>query len=188
MATKKFLWVDLEMTGLDETRDVIIEFAAIVTDIDLKSLEEYHAIVFQPPEKLAQMDEWCTKTHGESGLTAQIPNGKPLAKVEEEICELLSRHFTQKGKEHRPILAGNSISQDRKFIDRYMKDFSSRLHYRMVDVSSYKEIFKHRWGLEFKKENKHRAIDDIKESIRELDFYLGYVHPKSDSSSNQTGQ
>jgi oligoribonuclease len=169
MSSKKFFWLDMEMTGLDEKIHKIIEVAAVVTDIDFKTLEEYEAIVFQPPEALALMDEWCVKTHGESGLTAKIPNGKKLVDVENELIALIDRHFS---KDEKIVLCGNSIGNDKRFIEHEMKDFSKRLHYRLIDVSSFKEIFRTKYGIQFNKQNKHRAVDDIYESIEELKYYL----------------
>ena len=172
--SKKLLWVDLEMTGLDDLKDSILEVAAIVTDIELKPLEELHRVVFQTPEVLENMNDWCKKTHGESGLTAAIPNGTPLPQVEKELLALIDRHFASN---ERPVLCGNSIGNDRRFIDRYCADLSKRLHYRMIDVSSFKEVYRDRFGIEFKKKNSHRAVDDILESIRELEHYLSFVKP-----------
>ncbi len=170
---KKLFWVDLEMTGLDEKYDAIIEVAVVITDYDFKPLEEYSRVVFQPPAILARMDEWCTKTHGESGLTALIPNGSPLADVEKDLIQLADRHWDKKD---RIVLTGNSIGNDKRFIDAYMPDFAKRLHYRVIDVSSYKEIFREKWGIKVDKKNKHRAVGDIHESIRELETYLSYVN------------
>ena len=169
---KRLLWIDLEMTGLDETQDSILEVAAIVTDVALKPLEELHRVVFQPPAVLESMNDWCKKTHGESGLTAAVPNGTQLPQVEKELLDLISRHFSEKD---RPVLCGNSINNDRRFIDRHMQALSRRLHYRMIDVSSFKEVFRDRYAVEFKKKNTHRAVDDILESIRELEHYLSFV-------------
>lgn len=173
---KHWFWLDLEMTGLDDTNDVILEVAAIVTDTDLKPLGELHRIVFQTPEVLARMNDWCVKTHGASGLTAAVPGGMPLGEVEKELLALCDRFYTAKD---RIVLTGNSIGNDRRFVDRYLPEFSKRLHYRMIDVSSFKEIFRDRYGMEFKKNNTHRAIDDVRESIKELEHYLSYVHPKT---------
>lgn len=169
---KKLLWVDLEMTGLDESQHHIIEAAAMITNYELEILDQYHSVVYQPPEVIAKMDDWCKKTHGESGLTKQIPVGKQLKEVEEDLLKLLDRHFP---KEQRVVLAGNSIWNDRRFIDRYMPLFAGRLHYRLVDVSSFKEVFRERYGVKLNKTNQHRAVDDIRESIAELKTYLAYV-------------
>ena len=170
---KALFWVDLEMTGLDEAVDTILEVAVVVTDLDMKPLEEYHRVVFQPAEVIAAMNDWCKKTHGESGLTALIPSGLPLAQVEKELLELISRHY---GNKERVVIVGNSVGNDKRFIDKYMLEVSRRLHYRLIDVSSFKEIYRDKYGLSFAKKNAHRAVDDIHESIRELSFYLSYVN------------
>ncbi|NDD93221.1 oligoribonuclease [bacterium] len=182
--SKRLLWIDLEMTGLDDQKDKILEVAAVVTDLELKPIEEFHRVVFQPPEVLAAMNDWCKKTHGESGLTAACATGTPLEEVERELLLLLGRHYSAND---RPVLCGNSIGNDRRFIDRYCHDFSKRLHYRMIDVSSFKEIYRERWGIEFKKKNSHRAVDDILESIRELEHYLSFVKipPSADKTATE---
>jgi oligoribonuclease len=169
---KRLFWIDLEMTGLDEINDKILEVAIVITDLDFKPIEEYHRVVFQTPEVLSNMNDWCKKTHGESGLTAAVPNGTPLETVENEILELASRHFPG---QDRIVLAGNSVGNDKRFIDRYMPNMAKRLHYRLIDVSSFKEVFREKYNLAFHKKNAHRAVDDIYESIRELTFYLSYV-------------
>ena len=169
-----YFWVDLEMSGLDVAQCKILEVAALVTDENFKPLEEYAAIVFQKPEVLEAMDTWCKETHGKSGLTAAVAKGKPEAQVEQELLALLDRHFT---KEEKPILSGNSIGQDRKFIDAYMPNLAKRLHYRLLDVTSFKIIFKEHFHIEYEKKGTHRAIDDIRESISELSHYLKFIKP-----------
>jgi oligoribonuclease len=169
---KKLFWVDLEMTGLDEKVDHILEVAVVVTDMDFNPLEEYHRVVFQPPAVLEGMNDWCKKTHGESGLTAAVPNGTALAQVEKDLLALIDRHF---GGKERVVLTGNSVGNDKRFLDAYMLELAKRLHYRIVDVSSFKEIFREKWGIQFQKGNAHRAVDDIHESIRELKSYLSLV-------------
>jgi oligoribonuclease len=168
----KYLWVDMEMSGLDVSRCRILEVAAIVTDSELRPLETYEAIVHQSQTVLDAMDEWCQENHGKSGLTALVPNGKPESVVEQELLGLVNRHFKEK---ERPILCGNSIGQDRKFIDAYMPSLSQRLHYRMLDVTSFKIVLGPRFGIEFQKKGSHRALGDILESIAELNHYLGFV-------------
>lgn len=169
---KNCLWIDLEMTGLDETKDVILELAAVVTNYALDIKEEYQQIVYQPKEVLDNMNDWCKEHHGKSGLTAAVPKGKPLEHVEKDVLDLIGRHFK---RDERPVLAGNSIWNDRKFIDRYMPGLSKRLHYRMIDVSSFKEIYREQYGIKFEKANAHRAVGDIQESIKELKHYLAFV-------------
>ena len=171
-SSKNFLWLDMEMSGLDVTTCRILEVAAIVTDENFKSLAEYQAIVHQPQAVLDAMDAWCTEHHGKSGLTAAVKNGLPEAEVEKQLLDLINKFFT---KEDRPVLCGNSIGQDRKFIDKYMPTLAQRLHYRMVDVTSFKEIFRVRFGIEHKKANAHRALGDIHESIAELNAYMAHV-------------
>lgn len=174
MTPKLLFWIDLEMTGLDEVKDSILEIAIMVTDTNFNPLEEYQRIVYQPQEVLDNMNDWCKEHHGKSGLTAAVKSGTPLAVVEKEVIALMDRHF-QKNK--RVVLAGNSVWNDRKFIDRYMPEFSKRLHYRIIDVSSFKEVFKQKYGMDFEKAKSHRAIDDVRESIEELKLYLSYVTP-----------
>ncbi|MEO0796036.1 MAG: oligoribonuclease [Verrucomicrobiota bacterium] len=162
-------WLDLEMTGLDPAKDRILEAAIIITSPDFNEvLAEWESAVFQPPEVLAGMNEWCQKTHGESGLTERVPNGIS----EQELDAKLSGFAEQFWGKQTVILCGNSIGQDRKFVDRYLPRFSSRLHYRMLDVSSFKIVFQERYDQRFAKQGTHRALDDIRESIGELKFYL----------------
>lgn len=179
---KRLFWIDLEMTGLDIPQDCILEVAVVVTDLNLQPLEEYHRVVYQPPEVLLAMHDWCKKTHGESGLTAAVPKGVPLAQVETEMLQLIQRHFSS---QDRVVLVGNSVGNDKRFIDHYLLEVAKRLHYRVVDVSSFKEIFREKYRLSFEKKNAHRAVDDIHESIKELSFYLSYVKiPGMESSTS----
>lgn len=170
---KPMFWVDLEMTGLDDLKDSILEVAIIVTDQQLRPIENYHRIIFQPQDVIDSMNDWCKKTHGESGLTAAIPNGTPLATVEQEVLALIQKYYASN---ERVVLVGNSVGNDKRFMDRYMPEVAKRLHYRVVDVSSFKEVLRDRFNLVFEKKNSHRAIDDILESIAELGFYLSFVN------------
>ena len=168
---RKIFWVDLEMTGLDPTRHVIIEFASIITDWELNILESMEQVVYQPPEELAKMDSWCVQTHGESGLITKIPHGIPIEQLEQTLIKRLPEIFG----DERPMLAGNSIHQDRKFIDRHMPHLSKMLHYRMLDVSAWKIVFSNKFGKVYSKKGGHRALGDIQDSIEELKYYLGYI-------------
>jgi oligoribonuclease len=163
----------MEMTGLNVETEVPIELAAIVTDIDFKELETYHAVIKQPAEVLARMDDWNTRHHGESGLAALVPNGTPIATVDSEMTMLIARHFSEPA-----IIAGNSIGQDRAFINRYLPGLAAKLHYRMLDVTSWKILMNQRFQLKYEKKNAHRAIGDIRESIAEMSFYLSHVKIK----------
>lgn len=171
---QKLFWVDLEMSGLDEKTHKILEVAVIITDLDFKELETYHQIVYQPKEVLDAMDDWCTKTHKKSGLTDAVATGKPLDQVEKELIELVDRHY--KDPKERIVLCGNSVGNDKRFIDEYMKAFATRLHYRILDVSSFKVLFKSKWGIEFKKPENHRALEDVRACIDELKVYLAHVN------------
>lgn len=163
------------MTGLDENKDHILEIAAIVTDYQLNVLDQKHYIVYQTQEILDNMNDWCKEHHGKSGLTQLIATGTALYAIEQELTDWLIQHFGKKQGKEGAVLAGNSIHNDRKFLDKYLPTFSNQLHYRMVDVSSFKEIYRERWGLKYDKKNPHRAIDDLHESIAELKYYLGFV-------------
>ncbi|MBN21292.1 MAG: oligoribonuclease [Bdellovibrionaceae bacterium] len=176
----RFFWVDLEMTGLDEKIHKIIEVAVVITDQNFEIKEQYEQVVFQPQSELDLMDEWCKKTHGASGLTEAIPRGKHLTEVEQEVLSIINRHYR---KNDRVILCGNSVGNDQRFIIAHMPLLAKRLHYRIVDVSSFKEIFRSKWGIKFEKKNAHRAVDDILESIRELQSYLQLVHIESNDPS-----
>src|SRR3954469_13077605 len=150
----KLLWLDMEMTGLDVAKEVPIEIGVIVTAWDLKPIEEYHAIIKQPQEFLDRMDDWNTKHHGESGLTAMVPKGKEIKLVESELVKLVKKHFG----EDSAILAGNSIPQDRLFIAKYMPLLNAVLHYRMMDVTSWKIVMQAKYNAKFEKQNPHRAV------------------------------
>jgi oligoribonuclease len=173
---KKFLWIDCEMTGLDLDKEVIIEVAAVVTDLDFTTLETYETVVNQPNIYVERMDDWNKKHHSESGLIAKIPFGKTPDQVEEDLLKLVKKHWPKiERKDDMPLLCGNSIMQDRLFLNKYFKEFSGKLHYRMMDVTSWKIIFNHLYELKYEKKNSHRALDDIHESIAELKFYLNYL-------------
>ncbi|OYQ72725.1 oligoribonuclease [Wohlfahrtiimonas sp. G9077] len=172
MQSDRYLfWVDLEMTGLEENLDHIIEIASIVTDSDLNVVAEGPVIaIHQPDDVLELMDDWNQKTHGESGLIERVRQSNiSLAEAEEMTYEFL-RLWIAKGTSP---LCGNSIGTDRRFLKRYMPHIDQYLHYRNVDVSSFKEMIK-RWypnGAMYEKKNTHKALDDIRESIGELKFY-----------------
>ncbi len=170
--TTNLIWIDLEMTGLDPERDVILEIAAVITDSDLNLIAEGIGMaVFQPEEELAKMDSWNLKHHSQSGLLAEVRQSKVfLEEAEAVIYDFVSSHTEPK----KSPLCGNSISQDRNFLKHYMPTLESHFHYRNIDVSSVKELVR-RWApvlrAKMKKKNAHRALDDILESIAELNFY-----------------
>jgi len=156
----KLLWVDLEMTGLDVTKERIIEVAAIVTDENYNNLDTYESVVHQDSRFIEAMDDWNTNQHGQSGLTAKIPTAPKADKVESDLCDFVKKHFSEPA-----ILAGNSIGQDRKFIDAYMPKLADLLHYRMLDVTSWKIVMENQYNQFFQKKDSHRALSDIEESI-----------------------
>ena len=168
---EKLLWLDMEMTGLNVDKEVPIEIGAIVTAWDLEPIEDYHAIIKQPQKYLDAMDDWNKKHHGESGLVAMIPKGKEPSVVEAELCAFVKKHFG----DDPAILAGNSISQDRLFIAKYLPKLNALLHYRMMDVTAWKIVMQAKYNAKFDKKNPHRAVDDIKESIAEFKYYLGFL-------------
>lgn len=166
------IWIDLEMTGLDPDNDVIIEIATLITDADLNILAEGPTYaVHQPDSILATMDEWNTNQHGKSGLTQRVRDSKiSPAQAEAETIAFLEQ-WVPKGKS--PI-CGNSICQDRRFLVRGMPKLEAYFHYRNLDVSTIKELAR-RWRPDVlagvKKTSAHLALDDIKDSIAELQHY-----------------
>ena len=162
------------MSGLDLKKHVILEVAVIITDVQFNVLETYHRVVDQPEIALAQMDPWCVDTFKRNGLSARLAakEGTPEIKVQEELLELIQRHY---GDKQRVVLVGNSVGNDRRFIAHYWPAVAARLHYRIIDVSSFKEIFRQRFGLEFTKDSSHQALQDIQDSIAELTYYLSFV-------------
>lgn len=175
MTVKKdenLVWIDMEMSGLDPLKHKVLEAAAIITDKNLNVLAESSPwIIHQNLDVLESMDNWNTTHHKKSGLwEACLTSPHSVEDVEGLLLDFL-KPFTVEGKN---ILSGNSISQDRAFMTIHMPNLSQYLHYRMIDVSSIKELVK-RWysqGPEAPdKENHHRALDDIRESIDELKFY-----------------
>lgn len=169
-AESNLLWIDLEMTGLDEEIHHIIEIASIVTDKDLNVLAEGPNIaIHQSDEVLALMDDWCTTTHGESGLTARVKASKYSVKEAMEATLEFTQQWIPAGKSP---LCGNSIGTDRRFIKKYMPELDQYCHYRNIDVSSFKEVV-NRWYNRpkiYEKRGTHLALDDIRESIAELAF------------------
>ena len=170
------VWMDLEMTGLDPENDRIIEMATIITDAQLNIIAEGPVLaIHQPDALLAKMDDWCTKTHTESGLVARVKASQVTeAQAQAQTIAFLEQHV----KPGVAPLCGNSIWQDRRFLGRYMPELEAYCHYRIVDVSTFKELAK-RWSPRiydgFQKTSKHLALDDIRESIEELRYYREQV-------------
>lgn len=172
--TKKatLLWMDLEMTGLDPEKDRILEVAAIVTDWGFNEIATYTAVKKVGPALMKQRmvgEFWETFPAVRDGLMAQNHDGKNGRVVENELLEFLDEHFSS---DERVLLAGNSIHQDRKFIDREWPRLAAKLHYRMLDVSAWKVVFEGKYKKKFAKPEAHRALEDIRGSIEELQYYL----------------
>ena len=165
------VWMDLEMSGLDPDANVILEIATIVTDAHLNVLAEGPVLpVHQPDNILNSMDDWNTRHHTQSGLIERCRKSPYSVSDCEAITLDFLRPFT---KEKSNVLCGNSITQDRRFLYRYMPKISDWLCYRNVDVSSIKELT-YRWYPNlplFEKQEKHQALNDIRESIAELQYY-----------------
>lgn len=166
------VWIDLEMTGLDAERERIIEVATLITDNELNLVAEGPVIaVHQPDSLLAAMDDWNQKTHGESGLVERVKQSRiDTAEAERQTLEFL-RAYVAPGSSP---MCGNSVHQDRRFLEREMPELLGFFHYRNLDVSTLKELAK-RWNpgalAGFSKRNTHQALDDIRESLAELAHY-----------------
>ncbi len=173
MATDRMIWIDLEMTGLEPDVNRILEAAVLVTDGNLEIVAEGpNLVVHQPEEILAGMDDWNQKHHGASGLIKRVrASTLTEAEAEQQLLEFVKAHV---GSRESP-LAGNTVHQDRRFLARYMPTFEQYLHYRIVDVSSVKELvarwYPQAYSARPVKKGSHRALDDIRESIEELRFY-----------------
>jgi len=169
----RLVWIDCEMTGLDLEVDELVEVAVVVTDFELRPLDAGFQIVIKPDRSaLAHMNDFVTSMHRKSGLLDEIPGGVTLGEAEFEVLEYIQRFVPLEGK---APLAGNTIGTDRMFLAKYMPRVDRWLHYRNIDVSSIKEL-SHRWFPRAYynapvKEGEHRALTDIRESIRELAYY-----------------
>lgn len=176
MIPTKLLWIDLEMTGLDPKEHVIIEIAAEITDFDFKTLASFEALIKHPEEVLARSNEWALEQHTKSGLLDRARReGRAEEEVKHELIGLISGQFG----EEPAVLAGNSIYNDRMFINKWWPEVNELLHYRMLDVSSFKVLMRGKYGAVFEKQEVHRAFDDIQASIAEIQYYLEWLRPTS---------
>lgn len=188
--TERLVWIDCEMTGLDLEADALIEVAALVTDYDLEVLGEGVDIVVRPPQAaLDQMIDFVRDMHVKSGLLDELDAGVSLAEAEKRVLEYVTEHCPEGS---RPPLAGNSVATDRGFLARDMPDLDAALHYRIVDVSSIKELSRRWFPRAYynapTKGGGHRALADIRESIEELRYYRDAVFvppPGPDSSESK---
>ena len=169
----RIIWIDCEMTGLDLQRDALVEVAAVVTDSELRVLGDGADVVITPPvEALEQMDPFVRNMHTASGLLEALPGGTTLEDAQAQVLAYLREWVPDAGK---APLAGNSVGTDKAFLERYMPDLVGHMHYRVIDVSSIKELAR-RWYPRIyfaspEKTGGHRALADILESIDELRYY-----------------
>lgn len=170
----KLLWIDLEMTGLDPINDVLLEVAAEVTDFGLKTMGSFEARIRQNRETVVNRMQaniwWREFPENRDDFLHKLDEGKTLAEVEQSLVAYVEEFFG----DEPAVLAGNSIHNDRNFIKQWMPALDLKLHYRMLDVSAWKVLMQGKFGVEFEKNNSHRAFDDIQASIAELQYYLDW--------------
>ncbi len=174
------VWIDCEMTGLDTVNDALVEIAVIVTDSDLTALDPGMEVVIKPPrEALANMPEVVVQMHTESGLLDMLDDGVSVAEAQAQVLEYVRRFVPEPGK---APLAGNSVGTDRMFLERDMPELTAHLHYRIIDVSSIKELARRWYPRAYYnapvKDGGHRALADIAESIDELRYYRSVLFPE----------
>ncbi|HUC78762.1 MAG TPA: oligoribonuclease [Candidatus Saccharimonadales bacterium] len=183
----KLLWIDLEMTGLNPQKDLILEVAAVITDFEFKILASYETRINQDKEKVEEL------LNANSWYAEQVPENKDIFlkvadntknsdQVENDLVELINNNF----EGELAILAGNSIHCDRSFIQYYWPQLDKLLHYRMLDVSSWKLVMNSKFSVEFPKNSNHRAFDDIQASISELKYYLEWFNNNNQSPKIDT--
>lgn len=180
----RLLWVDLEMTGLDPSQDVILEVAAEITDFNFKTLATYEATVRQPREVVVDRMQkniwWKDFPANRDEFVRKLADGKPSEQVEQELVALVAEYFG----DEPAVLSGNSIHSDRGFIKQWWPELDLKLHYRMLDVSALKIVMQGKYGVEFEKKEIHRAFDDIQASIAELQYYLEWLQNPTNSSTD----
>jgi len=187
---ERLVWIDCEMTGLDLGADALIEVAALVTDFDLNVLGEGVDIVIKPEAAaLDQMGDFVRNMHVSSGLLEELDSGVSLEEAEQQVLAYIREHCPDGS---RPPLAGNTVATDRSFISRDMPDLEAFLHYRIVDVSSIKELsrrwFPRAYFSSPEKKGNHRALADIQESIEELRYYREAVFVASPGPDSDTAK
>lgn len=181
---QRIVWIDLEMSGLDPDRERILEAAILITDGELEVIAEGpELVIHQDDALLAAMDTWNTEHHGASGLTERVRTSTLTeSAAEAQLLAFVAEHCD----EHTAPLAGNSVWQDRRFLVRYMPRLEAWLHYRLIDVSTIKELAR-RWHPDVlsnapAKRDAHRALDDIRESLEELRYYRRTLFPAAPTS------
>lgn len=167
----KLLWLDLETGGLDEEKQPIIEVAARATDGLFQTLSEFHRIVFTSEDQQKKFEPEAYQMHKDNGLLDKLADGASVVIVEQAFCVWVEKFW---GHE-KAILAGNSVHRDLAFIKRWMPNAWKRLHYRVLDVSSFKCLFQLKYGMEYQKNSHHRALEDIDLSMDELKTYIKFL-------------
>ncbi|KGA08274.1 MAG: oligoribonuclease [actinobacterium acAMD-5] len=176
--SERIVWIDCEMTGLDLTKDALVEVACIVTEADLTELDAGFEVVIRPADmsSVENMIEVVKNMHAASGLIDEIPDGISLGQAEDQLLAYIKKHIPEPRKSP---LAGSSVYVDRGFLSRDMPKVDAHMHYRLLDVSSVKEIVRRWYPRVFfgtpDKVGNHRALSDIRESIQELKFYRDLV-------------
>jgi oligoribonuclease len=186
----RLVWIDCEMTGLDTGADALVEVAALVTDFELNVLGDGVDVVIKPPDgALAQMNDVVRAMHTSSGLLDELSSGVDLATAEKAVLDYVREHVPEAGK---APLAGNTVGTDRLFLARDMQQLESYLHYRIVDVSSIKELsrrwFPRAYFASPPKGGNHRALADIQESIEELRYYRAAVFVPTPGPDSETAR
>jgi oligoribonuclease len=188
--TDRIVWIDCEMTGLSLTNDALIEVAALVTDYELNQLGDGIDLVIKPPsEALEQMDDFVRDMHTSSGLLEELSTGITMAEAEAQVLAYVKEWAPEAAK---APLGGNTVGTDRGFLARDMPELESHLHYRIIDVSSIKELALRWFPRAFfnspKKAGGHRALADIRESIAELRYYREAIFVAPPGPDSQTAK
>ena len=186
----RLVWIDCEMTGLNLDADALIEVAALVTDFELNVLGEGIDVIVKPPqEALEQMDDFVRNMHTVSGLLEELDSGVTMQEAEQQVLAYIREHCPEGS---RPPLAGNTVATDRSFLARDMPALESFLHYRIVDVSSIKELSRRWYPRAYfnapAKTGNHRALADIQESIEELRYYRSAVFVPAPGPDSETAK
>jgi len=175
--TDKLFWIDLEMTGLDPNKDLILEVASIITDWDFNELDSLDEPVFADANKILERMVvskafWDDNPKARDSLIERSRTAKSMSEVENILIKQVNKYTKP---DEVIVLAGNSIHQDRRFIENYWPNLLGRLHYRMLDVSAWKVVLEGKYNKKFTKPDEHRALSDIRGSIEELKYYLKYM-------------
>lgn len=184
------MWIDCEMTGLDLERDALIEVAVLITDAELNILDEGLDVLIAPPEgALEQMGDFVRQMHTTSGLLEELPGGLSMAEATRQVMEHVRRYVPEPGKAQ---LGGNSVGTDKTFLARDMPELIEHLHYRIIDVSTIKELARRWYPRAYyqapAKTGNHRALGDIRDSIQELRYYREAVFVPQPGPDSETAK